>query len=189
MMTLSEWMKIVEGSQAMNDVAQRFGLGQPDLHKAVEALMPAFMLGGMTFKPAMPNVQNPFASLLERQDLKEAIAQQAAMLSGLNAKLLEDIMPSLATAMADAMERVAAQSGLQTETGSPSEAFGTALGAMMAAMMGLAQGQNAPKPQSPAEFGLKAMEDWMAFGKSAQTDYMKAFEAMFSQARKPDGSD
>ena len=29
MMTLSEWMKIVEGTQAMHDVSKRFGLGQP----------------------------------------------------------------------------------------------------------------------------------------------------------------
>ncbi len=188
MMTLSEWMKIVEGSQAMNDVAKRFGLGQPDLHKAVEALIPGFMLGGMTFKPAMPDVQNPFASLLERKELKEAIAQQAAMLSGLNAKLLEDIMPSVAAAMADAMEQAAAKGGFQTESGSPSEAFGTALGEMMAAMMGLAQSKDSPKPQTPAEFGMKAMEDWMALGKSAQSEYVKAFETMFSSARKPDSS-
>lgn len=188
MMTMSEWMKIVEGSQAMSDVAKRFGLGQPDLHKAVEALIPGFMLGGMSFKPAMPDVQNPFASLLERKDLKEAIAQQAAMLSGLNAKLLEDIMPSVAAAMADAMEQVAAKGGFQSESGSPSEAFGTALGEMMSAMMGLAQGKESPKSQTPTEFGMKAMSDWMAFGQSAQSEYVKAFEAMFSRERKPDGS-
>ena len=54
MMTIAEWMKIVEGTQAMNDVAKRFGLGQPDLHKAVEALTPAFMLGGVKFGQTMP---------------------------------------------------------------------------------------------------------------------------------------
>ena len=84
MMTLSEWMKIVEGTQAMNDVAKRFGLGQPDLHKAIEALIPPFMLGGMKFAPTMPNVENPFAAILERKDLKDAIAHQASMISGLN---------------------------------------------------------------------------------------------------------
>lgn len=183
MMTMSEWLKIVEGTQAMNDVAKRFGLGQPDLHKAVEALTPAFMLGGVQFGQGMQNIQNPFAAILERRDLKEAIAHQAAMLSGLNEKLLEDIMPSVANAMADAMENVASKSGFQTESGSPSEAFGTALGGMMAAMMGLSSGQGAPKPQNPAAFGMKAMEDWMSFGKSAHADYFKAFETIFSSKR------
>lgn len=186
MMTLSEWMKIVEGTQAMNDVAKRFGLGQPDLHKAVEALTPAFMLGGLKFAPTMPNIQNPFAAILEQKDLKQAIAHQAAILSGLNEKLLVDIMPSVANAMADAMENVASISGFQTESGSPSEAFGTALGGMMAAMMGLASGNDEKKPQSPAEFGMKAMEDWMKFGQTAQADYVKAFETIFSAARKPE---
>lgn len=186
MMTLSEWMKIVEGTQAMNDVAKRFGLGQPDLHKAVEALTPAFMLGGLKFAPTMPNIQNPFAAILEQKDLKQAIAHQAAILSGLNEKLLVDIMPSVANAMADAMENVASKSGFQTESGSPSEAFGTALGGMMAAMMGLASGNDEKKPQSPAEFGMKAMEDWMKFGQTAQADYVKAFETIFSAARKPE---
>lgn len=186
MMTLSEWMKIVEGTQAMSEVAKRFGLGQPDLHKAVEALTPAFMLGGLKFGQSMPNIQNPFAAVLEQKGLKEAIAHQAAMLSGLNEKLLVDIMPSVANAMADAMENVAATSGLQTESGSPSEAFGTALGGMMAAMMGLAPGKDEKKSQNPAEFGMKVMQDWMAFGQSAQADYYKAFETMFSAGRKPD---
>jgi hypothetical protein len=184
MMTLSEWMKIVEGTQAMHEVSKRFGLGQPDLHKAVEALTPAFMLGGLKFAPSMPNIQNPFAAILEQKDLKEAIAHQAAMLSGLNEKLLVDIMPSVATAMADAMENIASKSGLQTESGTPSEAFGTALGGMMAAMMGLAPSKDEKKPQTPTEIGMKAMEDWMSFGKSAQSDYFKAFESIFSAGRK-----
>jgi len=186
MMTISEWMKIVEGTQAMNDVAKRFGLGQPDLHKAVEALTPAFMLGGMKFAPSMPNLQNPFAAILEQKDLKEAIAHQAAMLSGLNEKLLVDIMPSVANAMADAMENVASKSGFETESGSPSEAFGTALGGMMAAMMGLSPSKDDKKPRTPAEFGMKAMEDWMAVGKSAQADYFKAFETIFTSGHKPE---
>ena len=184
MMTLSEWMKIVEGTQAMRDVAKRFGLGQPDLHKAVEALTPAFMLGGLKFAPTMPNMQNPFAAILERKDLKEAVAQQAAMLSGLNEKLLEDIMPSVANAMADAMENVVSKSGRQTQPGSPSEDFGTALGSMMAAMMGLVPGKDTPKPQTPAEFGMKAMEDWMKIGQSTQADYFKSFESIFTSGRK-----
>lgn len=186
MMTLSEWMKIVEGTQAMHDVSKRFGLGQPDLHKAIEALAPAFMLGGLKFAPSMPNLQNPFAAILEQKDLKEAIAHQAAMLSGLNEKLLVDIMPSIANAMADAMDNVVAKSGLQTEAGTPSEAFGTALGSMMAAMMGLSPSKDEKKPQTPTEFGMKAIEDWMAFGKSAQADYFKAFETMFSSKGKAD---
>lgn len=186
MVTLSEWMKIVEGTQAMHDVSKRFGLGQPDVHKAVEALTPAFMLGGMKFAPSMPNLQNPFAAILEHKDLKDAIAHQAAILSGLNEKLLVDIMPSVANAMADAMENIASKSGFETESGSPSEAFGAALGGMMAAMMGLSPSKEETKPQTPAEFGMKAMEDWMKLGQSAQADYVKAFETMFTTGRKSD---
>ena len=189
MMTMSEWMKIVEGTQAMHEVSKRLGLGQPDMHKAVEALMPAFMLGGMKMgnmgQMGMP-AGNPFAAILEQKNIKDAVAQQAAMLSGMNEKILVDMMPSLAKAMADAMEQLAKAGGVASEGSSTSEEFGTALGGMMAAMMGLTPAKDEKKPQNPAEFGMKAMEDWMKFGQSAQADYFKAFESIFSSNRKPE---
>lgn len=189
MMTMSEWMKIVEGTQTMHEVSKRLGLGQPDMHKAVEALMPAFMLGGMKMgqfgQIGMPG-GNPFAAILEQNTIKEAVAQQAAMLSGLNEKILVDMMPSLAKAMADAMEQLAKAGGFSSASNSTSDELGTALGGMMAAMMGLTPAKDQKAPQNPAEFGMNAMQDWMNFGKSAQADYVKAVESIFSGMRKPD---
>lgn len=64
-MTYQEWLKIVEGTEAMRDVARRLGLGDSDMHRALEALMPATMMNGFAqtvFGAGRPPVGNPFES-------------------------------------------------------------------------------------------------------------------------------
>ena len=113
MMTYQEWLKIVEGSEAMRTVGKRFGLDDMMLRKGIEALMPAAFASAF---PSMPSFgqssfefpsmaafgqkgPNPFQAMFETSEAKDAIVRQAEMMSGVNKSVLEDMMPALATEM------------------------------------------------------------------------------------------
>ena len=116
MMTYQEWVKIVEGSEAMRNVGKRFGLDDAMLRKGIEALMPAAFMGAFPSAPSFnASIPNPFQQVFESDEAKKAVARQAEMLSGINKTILEDMMPAIATAMADAMQKFS--SGENAATG------------------------------------------------------------------------
>jgi hypothetical protein len=177
MMTYQEWLKIVEGSEAMRTVGKRFGLDDLMMRKGIEALMPAAFMGAFpaasSFKPAMPN---PFQHVFESDEAKKAVAKQAEVLSGINKTILEDMMPALATAMADAMEKFASSENASPEAG-PAQDLGVAIGEMMSAMMGLRTEPPKPTNPDPATQGLEMVQSWIKAGQSVQSDYLKAMQS------------
>ncbi len=181
MMTYQEWLKIVEGSEAMRTVGKRFGLDDLMMRKGIEALMPAAFMqafpSGPSFNASMPN---PFQHVFESDEVKKAVARQAEMLSGINKSILEDMMPALATAMADAMAKFS--SGENAASGdNPAQDFGMALGGMMASMMGLkAEPEKAPEPDMAAQ-GMEMFQSWIKAGQSAQADYLKVMKSAMGQ--------
>jgi hypothetical protein len=186
MMTYQEWLKIVEGSEAMRKVGQRFGLDDVMMRKGIEALIPAAFMNAFPSAPSFATtIPNPFEHLFESDEAKKAVAKQAELLSGLNKTILEDMMPALATAMADAMDHFKA--GEDTKSGDPSaQDLGTAFGGMMAAMMGL----HPEPPKQPAadvaQQGLEMMQSFMKAGQSMQADYLKAMQSVMP---KTDGKE
>lgn len=185
MMTYQEWLKIVEGTEAMRDVARRLGLGDSDMHRALEALMPAAMMNGFAqtvFGPGRPPVGNPFESFFSSPEIKRAVAKQASALSGMNETFFTDIMPAFASGFATAAQQFSntAPSSSSDESG---HAMGEAIGGMMAAMMGLApdKAKEADAVKDPAQVGMQMFETFMKAGQSAQADYLKAMQDMFKK--------
>ena len=186
MMTYQEWLKIVEGSEAMRTVGKRFGLDDLMMRKGIEALMPAAFMGAFpvasSFKPTMPN---PFQHVFESEEAKKAVAKQAEVLSGINKTILEDMMPALASAMADAMEKFS--SGEGAATGEPAaQDLGIAIGGMMASMMGLnPEPAKAAEPDVAAQ-GMEMVQTWIKAGQSVQADYLKAMQSAMGKTSNSD---
>ncbi len=186
MMTYQEWLKIVEGSEAMRTVGKRFGLDDLMMRKGIEALMPAAFMGAFpsipSFNTAMPN---PFQHVFESDEAKKAVARQAEMLSGINKTILENMMPALATAMADTMEKFS--SGENGSTGDhTAQDLGMAIGGMMASMMGLTtEPPKAPEPDVGAQ-GMEMFQTWIKAGQSAQSDYLKAMQSAMGKTSDGD---
>lgn len=187
MMTYQEWLKIVEGTEAMRDVARRLGLGDSDLHRALEALMPATMMNGFAtslFNAGRTPSSNPFESFFSSPEIKRSVARQAAALSGMNEAFFNEIMPAFASGFAATVNQF---SGAAQDTASgdkSGQAMGEALGGMMAAMMGLASDKpHAAEPPSDASTaGMAMFENFMKAGQAAQADYLKAMQDMFKKS-------
>ncbi len=190
MMTYQEWLKIVEGSEAMRTVGKRFGLDDMMLRKGIEALMPAAFasafpsmppFGKPTFEfPSMPSFgqsgSNPFQAMFETGEAKDAIVRQAEMMSGVNKSVLEDMMPALATAMADAMDKL--KMGESVADNGPAQDMGAAIGGMMAAMMGLTPEKPKAPAIDPSGQGMEMFQTWIKAGQSVQSDYLKAMQSV-----------
>jgi hypothetical protein len=188
MMTYQEWLKIVEGSEAMRTVGKRFGLDDRMLRKGIEALVPAAFMGAFPSSPSFEfpsmsafgqSTANPFQKLFETGDAKEAIVRQAEMMSGVNKTVLEDMMPALATAMADAMDKL--KVGESVVENGPAHDMGTAIGGMMAAMMGLTPEKPKAPDMDPAAQGIDMFQTWIKAGQTAQSDYLKAMQSALSK--------
>lgn len=184
MMTYQEWIKIIEGSEAMRTVGKRFGLDDMMLRKGIEALMPAAFMGAMPSTPSfsfpsMPSFAqskpNPFQAMFESKEAKDAVVRQAEMISGVNKTVLEDMMPALATAIANGLDRLKSSEG--TIESGPAQDMGTAIGGMMAAMMGLTPEKPKLPVLDPAEQSMEMFQTWIKAGQSVQSDYMKAMQA------------
>ena len=183
-MTYQEWLKIVEGTEAMRDVARRLGLGDADLHRALEALMPATMMNGFAqtvFGAGRPLAGNPFESFFSSPEIKRSVARQAAALSGMNETFFNDIMPAFASGFATAVNQFSTASTQTTTGDASSHAMGEALGGMMAAMMGLAPDKAKEPAMDPSQFGQQMFENFMKAGQAAQADYLKAMQDMFKK--------
>ena len=185
MMSFAEWVKIVEGAQAMNEVGRRLGLGQAELHKATEALMPAFMMGGFANVGQLTSTSSPFSSFLNSPDIKSAVAQQAASVSGMNEKILQDVMPALASSIADAMTTMARNGDTPQRSEAPTapNPAGEALGWMISAMFGLNPGKEKQPEPTPNDIGLSALNDWMKAGQTVQADYLNTLTTLMNSAK------
>ena len=198
MMTYQEWLKIVEGSEAMRTVGKRFGLDDMMLRKGIEALMPAAFASAF---PSMPSFgqssfefpsmaafgqkgPNPFQAMFETSEAKDAIVRQAEMMSGVNKSVLEDMMPALATAMADAMDKL--KMGESVAESGPAQDMGTAIGGMMAAMMGLTPEKPKAPEMDPAGQGMEMFQTWIKAGQSVQSDYLKAMQSAMGKDKNSD---
>jgi len=174
--TYQEWLKIVEGSAAMRDVARRFGLDDMALHGTVQTLMPAALF--KSFGSGMTGSSFPtdaFKDFLQGDDVKSTLAKQVEQISGVKATMIDEVMPALAEAMADAMTRVTGSE--PSAEGTDAHDLGVAIGGMMAAMMGLTPDE--PKDADPAQQGIDLMQTWFEAGRDAQTDYLNAMKAAF----------
>ncbi len=186
MMTYQEWLKIVEGSEAMRTVGKRFGLDDHMLRKGIEALMPVAFMGAFPASSSFEKVApNPFQSLFESDEAKKAIARQAELLSGINKTVLEDMMPAMATAIADAMGKLPSSDQAPAEDG-PAQDMGTAIGGMMAAMMGLSPEKAKTPDPALAEQGMEMFQTWIKAGQTAQTDYLKAMQSIMGKGSSSD---
>jgi hypothetical protein len=183
MMTYQEWLKIVEGSEAMRKVGQRFGLDDAMIRKGIEALIPAAFMSAFPSAPSLSTkFPNPFEHVFESEEAKKAVAKQAELLSGLNKTILEDMMPALATAMADAMDHFTSGEGAKTGDAT-SQDLGTAYGAMMAAMMGLRPEPPKAPEADVAQQGLEMMQNFLKAGQAMQSDYLKAVQSVMTKAK------
>jgi hypothetical protein len=95
----------------------RFGWGPQETMRATAALMPAFLLGlrqqapspsdWLTFfQPERVRATDPLQLFFGVKPALNPIAEQAAMMSGINAKLLQDFMPMMAEALAKISARI-----------------------------------------------------------------------------------
>jgi hypothetical protein len=186
MMTYQEWLKIVEGSEAMRTVGKRFGLDDHMLRKGIEALMPAAFMGAFPASSPFGNsVPNPFQSVFESDEAKKALARQAELLSGMNKTVLEDMMPAMATAIADVMGKLSSADTARIDDG-PAQDMGAAIGGMMAAMMGLSPEKEKVPDPALAEQGMEMFQTWIKAGQTAQTDYLKAMQAVMGKGSETD---
>ena len=175
MMSFSEWLKIVEGTQAMTDVARRLGLADAEMRQAVETLAPGLLMGGYLrgFEGFKPD-QASLAALMPTDEIRQMLAKQASTMSGLSETVLQDVMPVLATVMADAMTKLAAREEEPAAPDSASSDMGAAIGGMIATMFGLGPSKAAePEPEIPS---VAMFQDWMKAGQTVQSDYLKAVE-------------
>jgi hypothetical protein len=174
--TYQEWLKIVEGSAAMRDVARRFGLDDRALHGTVQTLMPAALFksfGSSLSGPSFPT--DAFKEFLQGNDIKSMLSKQLEQISGASSTMIDEVMPALAEAMADAMTRVTGSE--PSAEGGDSRDLGVAIGGMMAAMMGLTPDK--PKETDLLPHSIDLMQTWFEAGRDAQSDYINAMKAAF----------
>jgi hypothetical protein len=148
------------------------------LHGTVQTLMPAALFN--SFGSGLGNSGlrvDVLKDFFQGDEAKTVLAKQFEQMSGVKATVLDDVMPALAEAMADAMSRVTGVAEPSSPAGDAHE-LGAAIGGMMAAMMGLAP--EPPKPASETEQGLELMQSWFDAGREAQADYINAMKAAFA---------
>ena len=175
----------------------RFGWGPQETMRATAALMPAFLLGlrqqapspsdWLTFfQPEGVRATDPLQLFFGVKPALNPIAEQAAMMSGINAKLLQDFMPMMAEALAKNISQNFSQFspfGKATET--PAEQSGQALGEMIVAMMGLAPEKPAAAPEpepvtDPIAQSVDAFAQMLATSREAQENHIKAMQSILS---------
>jgi hypothetical protein len=175
----------------------RFGWGPQETMRATAALMPAFLLGlrqqapsptdWLTFfQPERVRATDPLQLFFGVKPALNPIAEQAAIMSGINAKLLQEFMPMMAEALAKNISQNFTQFspyGKTTET--PAEQSGQALGEMIVAMMGLAPSKpdEAPEPEpvtDPIAQSVDAFAQMLATSREAQESHIKSMQSILS---------
>jgi hypothetical protein len=170
----------------------RFGWGPQETMRATAALMPAFLLGlrqqapsptdwFSLFQPDRLRSTDPLQLFFGVKPALNPIAEQAAMITGINAKLLQEFMPMMADALAKNISQnfshfVPALKPDETAA----EKGGQALGEMIVAMMGLApEKPSTPEPPpitDPISQSIDAFAHMLASSREAQESHIKAMQ-------------
>lgn len=198
------------GNPFFQEQAPRFGLTQTDIMRATAALMPAFMYGLRQqapahhdwlamFQPERVRSVDPMQLFFGTTPAVNPIAEQAAMISGINAKILQDFLPVMAETLAKGLGQAAfhpAQAASQAPSQAPSTAptdsrkaaedGGSAWGMMMASMMGLAPEEPEPEPEpelppDPVEQSVDAFAQMLATSREAQEQHIHSMQSIISR--------
>lgn len=175
----------------------RFGWGPQETMRATAALMPAFLLGlrqqapgpadwFSLFQPDRLRSTDPLQLFFGVKPALHPIAEQAAMMTGINASLLQDFMPMMAEALAKNISQNFAHFTPQAKTAAtPAEQSGQALGEMLVAMMGLSPEKPAvPEPEpvtDPISQSVDAFAQMLATSREAQDNHIKSMQAILSR--------
>ena len=175
MINLFEMMQKAQGGQAVNDLARQFGLTPEQSEAAVDAILPAFtialrqqlknpqawpyLVAALSIPPGQPGAmfqafspqglqqgQQLMGALFGSPQLGQQIAAQAASATGLNAALMQQMMPAMAAML----------------TGGAWKTFGNAIASAMEAFAGaMGTGKPEPKPAAGAPgFPVGIPENW-----------------------------
>lgn len=134
MFNLFELMQRGQNGEAVDALARQFGLSPQQASGAVDALLPAFMLGfqrmmqqgqsapgaaeaavvfGKAFTPeAMAQGPAIAAALFGSPEFGRQVAAQAAAASGVSQATMQEMIPAMASMIAGGMARTAAEQGL-----------------------------------------------------------------------------
>ena len=198
------------GNPFFQEQAPRFGMSQTDIMRATAALMPAFMYGLRQqapahndwlamFQPERVRSVDPMQLFFGTTPAVNPIAEQAAMISGINAKILQDFLPVMAETLAKGLGQAAFHPA-QTPSQAPSQApypaptdsrkaaedGGSAWGMMMASMMGLAPEEPEPEPEpelppDPVEQSVDAFAQMLATSREAQEQHIHSMQSIISR--------
>jgi hypothetical protein len=132
MFNLFEMLQKAQGGQPAEMLARQFGLSPGQAQSAIDALLPAFtlafqnimknpqswpavmaMMTGAGGNPFIPTglQPDPLKAFFGPGDLSERIAAQAAAVSGVNAQILQQMMPVMASTLMGGFARDMAQGG------------------------------------------------------------------------------
>jgi hypothetical protein len=182
--------------------APRFGMSQTDIMRATAALMPAFMYGLRQqapahhdwlamFQPERVRSVDPMQLFFGTTPAVNPIAEQAAMISGINAKILQDFLPVMAETLAKGLGQAAFQPAqaaapAPTDSRKAAEDGGAAWGMMMASMMGLAPEEPEPEPEpelqpDPVEQSVDAFAQMLATSREAQEQHIHTMQSIISR--------
>jgi hypothetical protein len=175
MWNLADIMQAAQGGQAVMNLAQQFGLSQPQTQRAIEALLPAFSLGlqrqaqtATTFASMLGLMSTgKFVPFFEQQtkaaeaeqqggaaidqifgtpEISRQVAAHAAVLSGVPTEVLMRMQPILAAMIMGGLFKTAMESGLGSLFAQMSEAM------QKAGLPGMGQGAQA-KPEAQTHAG------------------------------------
>ncbi len=190
------------GNPFFQEQAPRFGLSQQDIMRATAALMPAFMYGLRQqaptshdwlamFQPERVQSIDPMQLFFGTKPAVNPIAEQAAMISGINAQILQDFLPVMAETLAKGLGQAAFQPAKaapapQADSRKAAEDGGAAWGAMMASMMGLAPEEPEPEPEpelppDPVEQSVDAFAQMLATSREAQEQHIHTMQSIISR--------
>ena len=176
----------------------RFGWGPQETMRATAALMPAFLLGlrqqapGPTdwfslFQPDRLRSTDPLQLFFGVKPALNPIAEQAALMTGINASLLQEFMPMMAEALAKNLSQNFAQmTPFAQKDATPAEQSGQALGEMIVAMMGLAPDKPAAPPEpepvtDPIAQSVDAFAQMLATSREAQEHHIQSMQSILSR--------
>jgi hypothetical protein len=188
------------GNPFFQEQAPRFGMSQQDIMRATAALMPAFMYGLRQqaptahdwlamFQPERVKSVDPMQLFFGTTPPVNPIAEQAAMISGLNAKILQDFLPVMAETLAKGLGQAEfkpaqAAPAVPADSRKAAEDGGAAWGLMMASMMGLAPEEPEPEPElppDPVEQSVDAFAQMLATSREAQEQHIQTMQSIITR--------
>lgn len=198
MVNLLDIMRQAQQGAGMDNMARQFGLSVADAQRAVETLLPAFSLGFRrnamnpgAFGPFLDSLNSgryapffdgatpgsggppPGAELMGQifgsPEVTRQIAQQASVMSGVGAQVLQQMMPTIGAVLVGGMTRYASLEGVSDvlrqwadwlkvaaaaqnarSKPAPPDLYGAWAG-LVGSMFGVAPQQSAPAPPAPTD--------------------------------------